>query len=239
MSENVYSILLPTYNERDNLPIIIWLLVKYLDKSHLNYEIIIIDDASPDGTLDVAKDLQKIYGEKKIVLRPREAKLGLGTAYIHGIKHASGNFIIIMDADLSHHPKFIPEFIELQKLNDLDIVTGTRYVGSGGVFGWDFKRKLVSRGANFLTQLLLRPNCSDLTGSFRLYRKDVLQELVSRCVSKGYVFQMEMIIRARELNYSIGEIPITFVDRVYGQSKLGGTEIFQFAKNLLYLFATT
>lgn len=73
----------------------------------------------------------------------------------------------------------------------------------------------------------------------RLYRKDVLQELVSRCVSKGYVFQMEMIIRARELNYKIGEIPITFVDRVYGQSKLGGTEIFQFAKNLLYLFATT
>lgn len=74
---------------------------------------------------------------------------------------------------------------------------------------------------------------------FRLYRKDVLQELVSKCVSKGYVFQMEMIVRARELNYTIGEVPITFVDRVYGQSKLGGTEIFQFAKNLLYLFATT
>ncbi len=71
--------------------------------SHLNYEIIVIDDASPDGTLDVAKELQQIYGEKKIVLRPREAKLGLGTAYIHGIKHANGNFVIIMDADLSHH----------------------------------------------------------------------------------------------------------------------------------------
>lgn len=75
--------------------------------------------------------------------------------------------------------------------------------------------------------------------NFRLYRKDVLKELVSKCVSKGYVFQMEMIVRARQLNYTIGEVPITFVDRVYGQSKLGGTEIFQFAKNLLYLFATT
>lgn len=136
-------------------------------------------------------------------------------------------------------PKFIPEFIELQQANDYDIVSGTRYVGNGGVFGWDFKRKLVSRGANFLSQLLLRPNCSDLTGSFRLYKKDHLEQLISKCVSKGYVFQMEMLVRARQLNYTIGEVPITFVDRVYGQSKLGGTEIFQFAKNLLYLFATT
>lgn len=112
-------------------------------------------------------------------------------------------------------------------------------MGDGGVFGWDFKRKLISRGANFLSQLLLRPNASDLTGSFRLYKKDVLTKLISRCRSKGYVFQMEMIVRARELNYTIGEVPISFVDRVYGQSKLGGTEIIQFARNLLYLFATT
>lgn len=118
-------------------------------------------------------------------------------------------------------------------------MSGTRYTGDGGVSGWDFKRKLVSRGANYLSQVLLRPNCSDLTGSFRLYRKPVLRHLIENVVSKGYVFQMEMLIRARQLDYSIGEVPITFVDRVYGQSKLGGTEIFQFAKNLLYLFATT
>lgn len=96
----------------------------------------------------------------------------------------------------------------------------------------------MSRGANFLSQILLRPNCSDLTGSFRLYRKDVLSHLIEHVVSKGYVFQMEMLIRARQLGYTIGEVPISFVDRVYGQSKLGGTEIIQFAKNLLYLFAT-
>lgn len=225
--------------------------------SGYNYEIIVIDDGSPDGTLDAAKSLQKIYGESKIVLRPRERKLGLGTAYIHGIKSATGNFIVIMDADLSHHvnkklicvfvwntcvkfqPKFIPQFIKKQQEGDFDIVTGTRYVGGGGVYGWDFKRKLISRGANFLTQLLLRPGVSDLTGSFRLYKKNVLQKLVESCVSKGYVFQMEMIVRARQLNYSIGEVPISFVDRVYGESKLGGSEIFQFAKALLYLFATT
>lgn len=207
----------------------------------------------------MAQDLQKIYGEDKILLRPRKAKLGLGTAYIHGIQHATGDFIIIMDADLSHHvsfkhksskifvnssfllfqPKFIPDFIELQKKHDYDIVSGTRYRGSGGVFGWDFKRKLISRGANFLSQLLLRPNASDLTGSFRLYKKPVLEKCISSCVSKGYVFQMEMLVRARQHGFSVGEVPITFVDRVYGTSKLGGTEIVQFAKNLLYLFATT
>lgn len=187
--------------------------------------------------------------------------MGLGTAYVHGMKHASGDFIIIMDADLSHHvrkcancqifqfssiinlfylqPKFIPEMIKLQLTKDYDIVSGTRYIGDGGVFGWDFKRKLISRGANFLSQILLRPGASDLTGSFRLYKKRVLEKLIANCVSKGYVFQMEMIVRARQFGFIIGEVPISFVDRVYGQSKLGGTEIFQFAKNLLYLFATT
>ncbi|XP_041975091.1 dolichol-phosphate mannosyltransferase subunit 1 [Aricia agestis] len=234
-----YSILLPTYNERENLPIIIWLIMKYLDNRGYDFEVIIIDDGSPDGTLEVAKQLQKLYGSSKIVLRPREKKLGLGTAYMHGIKHATGNFIIIMDADLSHHPKFIPQFIEHQKEHDYDLVSGTRYKGDGGVYGWDFKRKLISRGANFITQLLLRPGASDLTGSFRLYKKEILQKLIDSCVSKGYVFQMEMIIRARQLDYTIGEVPITFVDRVYGESKLGGSEIFQFAKALLYLFATT
>nr|XP_022338989.1 dolichol-phosphate mannosyltransferase subunit 1-like [Crassostrea virginica]XP_022338990.1 dolichol-phosphate mannosyltransferase subunit 1-like [Crassostrea virginica] len=144
-----------------------------------------------------------------------------------------------MDADLSHHPKFIPEFIRKQREKDYDLVSGTRYSGSGGVAGWDFKRKLVSRGANYLTQVLLRPGASDLTGSFRLYKKEVLEKLVNSCISKGYVFQMEMIIRARQFGFTIGEVPITFVDRVYGESKLGGNEIYQFVKGLLYLFATT
>ncbi|XP_042132796.1 dolichol-phosphate mannosyltransferase subunit 1 [Peromyscus maniculatus bairdii] len=234
-----YSVLLPTYNERENLPLIVWLLVKSFSESAINYEIIIIDDGSPDGTREVAEQLEKIYGPDKILLRPREKKLGLGTAYIHGIKHATGNYVIIMDADLSHHPKFIPEFIRKQKEGNFDIVSGTRYKGSGGVYGWDLKRKIISRGANFITQILLRPGASDLTGSFRLYRKEVLQKLIEKCVSKGYVFQMEMIVRARQLNYTIGEVPISFVDRVYGESKLGGNEIVSFLKGLLTLFATT
>ncbi|XP_076786401.1 dolichol-phosphate mannosyltransferase subunit 1 isoform X1 [Arvicanthis niloticus] len=259
--QDKYSVLLPTYNERENLPLIVWLLVKSFSESAINYEIIIIDDGSPDGTREVAEQLEKIYGPDRIIenhcwrnksletfwilafqemlLRPREKKLGLGTAYIHGIKHATGNYVIIMDADLSHHPKFIPEFIRKQKEGNFDIVSGTRYKGNGGVYGWDLKRKIISRGANFITQILLRPGASDLTGSFRLYRKEVLQKLIEKCVSKGYVFQMEMIVRARQMNYTIGEVPISFVDRVYGESKLGGNEIVSFLKGLLTLFATT
>ncbi|KAF7210400.1 catalytic subunit [Nothobranchius furzeri] len=238
-SRDKYSVLLPTYNERENLPLIVWLLLKYFGEGGYDYEIIIIDDGSPDGTLEVAEQLQKIYGKDKIVLRPREKKLGLGTAYIHGMKHATGNFIIIMDADLSHHGKVSYFIHRKQKEGGYDLVSGTRYQGNGGVYGWDLRRKLISRGANFLTQVLLRPGASDLTGSFRLYKKNVLESLVERCVSKGYVFQMEMIVRARQLNYTIGEVPISFVDRVYGESKLGGNEIVSFVRGLLTLFATT
>ncbi|KAJ6665657.1 hypothetical protein lerEdw1_002027 [Lerista edwardsae] len=249
-SRDKYSVLLPTYNERENLPLIVWLLVRSFEQSGNDFEIIVIDDGSPDGTQEVAEQLIKIYGSDKIVTsKTQSKKTGIGndfcvlfisgTAYIHGMKHATGSFIIIMDADLSHHPKFIPEFIRTQKEGNFDIVSGTRYKGNGGVHGWDLKRKLISRGANFLTQVLLRPGASDLTGSFRLYRKEVLQKLMEKCVSKGYVFQMEMIVRARQLGYSVGEVPISFVDRVYGESKLGGNEIVSFLKGLLTLFATT
>ncbi|XP_065914318.1 dolichol-phosphate mannosyltransferase subunit 1-like isoform X2 [Dysidea avara] len=234
-----YSILLPTYNERENLPLIVWLLVREFKENGHNYEIIIIDDNSPDGTRKVAEQLQQIYGEETIVLRPRAAKLGLGTAYVHGMKHATGDYIIIMDADMSHHPRHIGGFIDLQKKHNYDIVTGTRYSKGGGVHGWDLMRKLISRGANYLAQVLLNPGVSDLTGSFRLYKKAVLEQLVAKCQSKGYVFQMEMIVRARQFSYTIGEVPIAFVDRVYGESKLGGNEIVSYAKGLLHLFATT
>jgi len=230
----LYSIILPTYNEVENLPICVFLIEKYLKE--YPYEVIVVDDASPDGTLDVAKKLQRWLGQDKIVLLPRQGKLGLGTAYVHGLKHARGEFVILMDADLSHHPKFIASMIELQRIKNLDIVTGTRYANGGGVYGWDLRRKVISRGANFLAQFMLQPGVSDLTGSFRLYRKEVLSDLVSKAVSKGYVFQMEMMFRARISGYSIGEVPIHFVDRFYGESKLGRTEIFEYLFGLFYLF---
>ncbi|XP_062214113.1 dolichol-phosphate mannosyltransferase subunit 1-like isoform X2 [Phragmites australis] len=219
--KRAYSIIVPTYNERLNVALIVYLIFKHLPD--VSFEIIIVDDGSPDGTQDIVKQLQQVYGEDRVLLRARPRKLGLGTAYLHGLKHASGEFVVIMDADLSHHPKYLPSFIRKQKETGADIVTGTRYVKNGGVHGWNLMRKLTSRGANVLAQTLLQPGASDLTGSF----------------SKGYVFQMEMIVRATRKGYHIEEVPITFVDRVFGVSKLGGSEIVEYLKGLVYLLLTT
>jgi dolichol-phosphate mannosyltransferase len=204
--------------------------------SKLDWELIIVDDGSPDGTQEIAKQLISVYGPKRILLKPRAGKLGLGTAYVHGLQFASGNYTIIMDADFSHHPKFIPQMIALQKEGDYDIVTGTRYAGDGGVYGWDLKRKFVSRGANLFADTLLRPGVSDLTGSFRLYKRKVLQEVIRKTESKGYTFQMEMMVRAKAMGFKVAEVPISFVDRVYGESKLGGDEIVEYAKGVFNLW---
>jgi len=235
VAKNKYSVILPTYNERRNLPVIVSLINDSFTKNNLDYEIIIVDDGSPDGTANIAKQLQKAF-PRRIILKERAGKLGLGTAYIHGLNFASGNFVIIMDADFSHHPKFIPEMIRKQATNDYDIVTGTRYAGDGGVYGWDLKRKLISKGANIFADTLLRPGVSDLTGSFRLYKKDMLQEVITKVQSKGYVFQMELIVLAKSMGYSIAEVPISFVDRVYGDSKLSEDEITQYVTGVLSLW---
>lgn len=249
----------------------------------LDYEIIIVEDNSPDGTLAVAQELQRIYGANHIRIHARPGKLGLGTAYIEGLELATGNYVILMDADMSHHvsimrlapgllqhiavasgtpavppsppsltplhchcavcvpviplqPKFIPQFIAKQAEGNYDVVSGTRYLPGGGVYGWDLKRKLISRGANFLATVLLNPRASDLTGSFRLYKTDVLKRVMPEVKSKGYVFQMEVIVRCRQHGFSVGEVPITFVDRVYGESKMGGNEIVGYLKGLWQLF---
>ncbi|KAF1826707.1 glycosyltransferase family 2 protein [Dissoconium aciculare CBS 342.82] len=198
----------------------------------LDWEVLIVDDGSPDGTQDVAKQLIKAYGANHIKLHTRTGKLGLGTAYVHGLQFATGNFVIIMDADFSHHPKFLPIMIAKQKEANYDIVTGTRYAGDGGVFGWDLKRKLVSRGANLVADTILQPGVSDLTGSFRLYKKSVLQQVIEKTESKGYSFQMEMMVRAKAMGFKVAEVPISFVDRVYGESKLGGEEIVEYLKGV-------
>ncbi|KAI9663297.1 MAG: dolichol-P-mannose synthesis [Alyxoria varia] len=209
---------------------------------NLDWELIIVDDASPDGTQEIAHQLARVYNppspqDPRIVLKARAGKLGLGTAYVHGLSFATGNFVIIMDADFSHHPAALPSFIALQKEHDYDIVAGTRYSGKGaGVSGWDLKRKLVSRGANLLSATVLQPGVSDVTGSFRLYKREVLQKVIENTASKGYTFQMEMMVRAKALGYKVGECPITFVDRLYGESKLGGDEIAEYAKGVMTLW---
>lgn len=233
-----YSIILPTYNEKDNLPYVIYMIIKELKKKDIDFEIILVDDNSEDKTADVYRKLQSIFTEEKLLLIERKKKLGLGSAYMDALKIVSGNFVIIMDSDLSHHPKYIYDFIKKQKETNCDIVTGTRYNKQGGISGWTFKRVIISRVANFLSQFLLFTNLTDLTGSFRLYRTDVLREVIQFVQGHGYVFQMEVIIRANKLGKKIEEVGYVFVDRMFGQSKLSSNEIFQYLFGLLRLFWT-
>ncbi len=233
----LYSVILPTYNEVENLPVMIYLLDIHFTLNKLNYEVIIVEDNSPDGTLDAARKLEKFYGTKKIKILQRAGKLGLGSAYMDGIKKCSGEYVFLMDADLSHHPRYMIDFINKQKERDYDIVTGTRYRGNGGVAGWDLHRIIMSRGANLLADLMLSPGVSDLTGSFRLYKRPVLEDVITKVKGKAYVFQMEVIVRSKRLGYNVGEVPIIFVDRLYGESKLGANEILSYLKGLWDLFS--
>ena len=235
-SSDKYSVILPTYNERQNLPLIVSMLIHTFSTHGLSYEVVIVDDNSPDGTSGIAERLSSVYGAEHVRLLKRAGKLGLGSAYRDGLRLCTGQWVILMDADFSHHPDFIPAFIAKQRETQADIVTGSRYIAGGGVHGWDLRRKLTSRGANYIANALLAPACSDLTGSFRLYTREAIQTVIGRVKSTGYVFQMEMMVRAKQCGYSVAEVPITFVDRVYGESKLGGMEIVQYLNGLYQLF---
>lgn len=130
--------------------------------------------------------------------------------------------------------------VSIQRETDADIVTGTRYASRGeirgGVYGWDLFRKFTSRTANLIADVMLMPGVSDLTGSFRLYRKSVLEKVINSTQSKGYSFQMEMMVRAKTMGFRVAECPITFVDRLYGESKLGGSEIVEYLKGVFSLW---
>lgn len=242
MSSPCVSIIVPTYNERENVPILLWLIHKTCSDAGIAYEVIVVDDASPDGTQQAVQQMGLLLAAAsppgRVLLTTRHAKLGLGTAYKHGLASASGKWVILMDADLSHHPKYIPTLLRVQRDSGADIVTGTRYVPPGGVSGWSWGRKFTSRGANVLASTLLGLSVSDLTGAYRLYRRALLATLLGGVRSKGYAFQMEMIATASARGAAIAEVPIVFVDRLYGESKLGASEYVMFVRDLLRLFVT-
>lgn len=247
-----YSIIVPTYNERENIPILVALLSEALEAgpsrggggagglSPGDWEVVVVDDASPDGTAAVVRRLQRCFPPGQIVLAERPAKLGLGSAYRHGLARAQGEWVALMDADLSHHPRDLPRMIERQRATGADVVSGTRYSAGGGVAGWDLRRKLTSRGANVLASALLGTRrVGDLTGAYRLYRRSLLESLLERVASTGYAFQMEAAARCEHTpGVVVAEVPIVFVDRLYGCSKLGSAEIWLFLRGLLRLLLT-
>jgi dolichol-phosphate mannosyltransferase len=232
------SIIVPTYNEAANVPLLLWLIDEACGSASIDYEVVVVDDASPDGTQDAVRRMAALLAPGRVRLRTRPGKLGLGTAYGAGLSAARAPWVLLMDADLSHHPKYIPSLVEMQARSGADVVAATRYALGGGVAGWDWRRKLTSRGANVLASTLLGLRISDLTGAFRLYRTSLLRELLAASRARGYAFQMEIAARASAAGAAIAEVPIVFVDRVYGASKLGAGEYAQFAVGLARLLLT-
>jgi dolichol-phosphate mannosyltransferase len=223
------TVVLPTYNEAENLP----LMVDALLALPVTLNILVVDDNSPDGTGELAERLAAEHpGQISVVHRTE--KSGLGTAYIAGFGEAirrGAQYILQMDADFSHQPKYIPELIaKLDQGNDL--VIGSRFAPGGGVDqSWSVFRKLLSWFANGIyVRVLLGIPVSDATGGYRIWRRETLIGMgLDRVHSNGYVFQVEMAYVAYRLGFRIAEIPIYFPDRARGQSKVGSRIVFEAA----------
>ena len=207
---------MPTYNEAENLPGIVPAILAALPGSSL----LIVDDSSPDGTGDLADKLAADDPRIRVMHRP--SKQGLGKAYIAGFKvviDAGADRIVQMDADWSHDPKYLPTLVGGLEQNDLMI--GSRYVAGGGVRNWGVLRKLISRSGSIFARTILRLSPHDLTGAFKAWRRDTLADLPwTEMHSGGYVFSIETTFLAARYGARIREIPIIFVDRQKGASKM-------------------
>ena len=209
-------IIIPTYNELENLP---RLLPEVLSKEE-GIHILIVDDNSPDGTAAFVEDQMK--NNDRIHLLKRPSKQGLGTAYIAGFKYALKNgydFIFEMDADFSHDPKEIPRFLD--EIKNSDLVLGSRYINGVNVINWPMRRLLLSSFANLYTRFITGMPVHDATGGYKCFRRKVLEAInLEKVTSNGYAFQIEMSFKAWKKGFRVKEIPIIFVDRVKGKSKM-------------------
>lgn len=212
-------VVIPTYDERENIAKMIPAIMAY-DRFH----VLVVDDNSRDGTAEVVKEMETVYPDR-VHLIQRSGKLGLGTAYIAGFTWAlqrDYTHIFEMDADFSHHPAALPRL--LQASRHADLVIGSRYVPGGRTVNWSPVRKIISRGGSFYARTILGLPIRDLTGGFKCFRRQVLESIdLSTITSTGYGFQIELTYRAAEAGFRIVEIPITFAERLHGSSKMSST----------------
>jgi dolichol-phosphate mannosyltransferase len=212
-------VIIPTYNERQNLPRI----VPQILEQDPRLEVLVVDDASPDGTGELAEALAQ--ADPRVHVLHRSGKLGLGTAYVAGFQWAiqhGHDYVFEMDADFSHDPKHLTEF--LRQIHDADLVIGSRYLeGRVTVVNWPMARLLLSYFANVYARLVTGLQLWDSTGGFKCYRRSVLEGVqLDRVHSNGYSFQIEMSFRAWKRGFRLKEIPILFTDRSHGESKMSG-----------------
>ena len=212
-------VIIPTYNERENISNILSSVFS-LQK---NYHVLIIDDGSPDGTAGIVKSLFSRYPEQ-LFLEERKGKLGLGTAYIHGFQWALNkgySFIFEMDADFSHNPNDLENLYNACKFDGADMSVGSRYIKNGKIENWPWLRVGLSKGASVYTRLLTGIPVKDPTAGFVCYTQKVLEAInLDEITFAGYAFQIEMKFAAWKLGFKIKEVPITFIDRQHGASKM-------------------
>lgn len=211
-------VIIPTYNEKENAEAIIDAIMSLRP----DYHVLIIDDNSPDGTAGIVRSLFDRY-PGRLFLEERKGKLGLGTAYIHGFKWALNKgyrFIFEMDADFSHNPADLERLYAACR-NGADLSVGSRYVKGGAVKNWPADRIFISKGASLYTRIITWMPVMDPTAGFVCYRREVLESMnLEKIAFVGYAFQIEMKFAAWKLGYKIEEVPITFVDRKLGSSKM-------------------
>ncbi len=220
MSNRRVLIIIPTYNERENIPLIIPEIKKQLPQAH----ILVVDDNSPDGTSALVKELA--IGTDGIHILDRAKKEGLGKAYIAGFKWAlerDYDLIFEMDADFSHSPEYLPSFVEAAK--DADLVIGSRYLnGTVNVVNWPLKRLLLSYFGNVAARMIAGIKIMDCTGGFKCFRAETLRTLnLDKIASSGYSFQVEMNFYVQRAGLTIKEVPIIFKDRELGVSKMSSS----------------
>lgn len=217
-------VVVPTYNERDNLPVLVRGILAYE-----GYRMLIVDDASPDGTGSVADGLALDHPGRIFVMH-RTGPRGLGRSYIDGLQRAVSmddvDLVVQMDADLSHNPEHLPALAAATA--DFDLVIGSRYLHGISVVNWPLHRIFLSTFANRYIRAITRLSATDCTSGFRCWRREALARIpLGRMVSEGYAFLVEMLFEAHRRGYRIGEVPIVFVERRQGQSKVSGAVLLE------------
>ncbi|MGQ9507583.1 MAG: polyprenol monophosphomannose synthase [Candidatus Bathycorpusculaceae bacterium] len=225
------GVILPTYREALNIK----KLIEEIESLNLNISILVIDDSSPDGTANIVRSLHEKY--ENILLYVRPQKLGLGTAITDGFRiflslRNAPRCIITMDADYSHDPKYIPLLVSTFRVG-YDLVVGSRYCRGGGVANWSILRRLISKIANLIASALVKAGIQDYTSGFRCYSIELVRSIIGELHSQTYEIQIETISQTSVKNFRIKEVPITFVNRDKGKSKLTLNEIKQFVSYVL------
>ncbi len=222
MEKSDSIIIIPTYNEKENIESIVHAVLA-LEKK---FDILVIDDGSPDGTADIVKRMQATDCAGRLYLVERSGKLGLGTAYIAGFKWAIENkydFVFEMDADFSHDPKDLPRLYEACAKDGYDVAIGSRYISGVNVVNWPMGRVLMSYFASKYVRFVTGIPVNDTTAGFKCYRRKVLETInLDDIWFKGYAFQIEMKFTAYKLGFKIKEVPVIFVNRQLGTSKMSG-----------------